>query len=54
MINWVVSPSGKFQSAPPVETRGDDRTMTTTTTEEKFQSAPPVETRGDKVFRLLA
>ena len=42
----------EFQSAPPVETRGDGpvRMCTDRSVRTVFQSAPPVETRGD--FRL--
>ena len=36
-----------FQSAPPVETRGDPSLIFRISTSTSFQSAPPVETRGD-------
>ena len=36
-----------FQSAPPVETRGDWTTYSAPASRLRFQSAPPVETRGD-------
>ena len=42
-----------FQSAPPVETRGDDTGQDPTTITSVFQSAPPVETRGDLFAYLL-
>ena len=39
---------GEFQSAPPVETRGDFLQSRKELIEKLFQSAPPVETRGDE------
>ena len=39
--------SALFQSAPPVETRGDHLGAFDSIEDAKFQSAPPVETRGD-------
>ena len=44
---WVAGAMGLFQSAPPVETRGDMARRTAGYGSARFQSAPPVETRGD-------
>ncbi len=36
-----------FQSAPPIEVRGDLEGQTVFAAIDKFQSAPPIEVRGD-------
>ena len=47
-----MKPGVMFQSAPPVETRGDAKLVPPSLEDVLFQSAPPVETRGDKAKSL--
>ena len=51
-MGWIREGLNKFQSAPPVETRGDKCGYMDNCARKKFQSAPPVETRGDPKTRL--